>query len=246
MTAHATTVPAAVQGAEPHIQRTARTAGMLYLLVIAGGLFSELAVRSALITPGDPAATTAAIAANPALWRWGLAVHLIYHVPAIVLYALLYRMFRPIHATLAGLALLFGMVSLTVEAVALLHLYLPVALIGGDTPPALGSGGVQSLTYLATELFSIGWAFGLIHFGGFCIAIGLLILRSGIVPRAIGALLIAAGLCYPVNSLTYAFLPDVSELLVPWILLPAFLGELSFALWLTTRALSQPLSRSAQ
>ncbi len=108
---------------------TARLAGVRYLAVIAGGLFAETVVRAPLITPGDAAATSHAIAASLSLWRWELAVRLLYHLPAVVLYVLLYRLFRPVHTPLARGALLFGAVSLTVEAVALLHLYVPVVIL---------------------------------------------------------------------------------------------------------------------
>lgn len=219
--------------------RQARVAGLLYLVVIAGGLFAEVGVRQPLIVPGDAAGTTAAIVTNTSLWRWGLAVHLLYHLPAVVLYAILYRLFRPVHVTLARLGLLFGMVSLTVEAIAVQHLYLPLAVMQEGTSLAgLGEEQLVALTYLATRQFSTSWAFGLIHFAGFCIATGLLILRSNLVPRAIGVMMIVAGLCYPINSLTYSLARDLSDMLVPWILVPVLIGELSLALWLTVKGVN--------
>lgn len=50
-------------------QRDARLAGMLYLAIIVLGLFGELQVRGSLVVTGDAAATLAAIAASPGLWR---------------------------------------------------------------------------------------------------------------------------------------------------------------------------------
>jgi hypothetical protein len=64
---------------------------------------------------------------------------------------------------------------------------------------------------------------------------GVLLLRSRVVPRVIGALMLAAGVCYLVNSLVFINAPALSEVLVPWILLPSLLGELSLALWLVAR-----------
>lgn len=37
------------------------------------------------------------------------------------------------------------------------------------------------------------------------------------------------------NSLVFINAPALSEVLVPWILLPSLLGELSLALWLVAR-----------
>jgi hypothetical protein len=64
---------------------------------------------------------------------------------------------------------------------------------------------------------------------------GLLILRSRLIPRVIGALMIAAGASYFVNSLAGILSPRLSEGLLPWILLPCFVGELSLALWLAVK-----------
>src|SRR5256885_14848654 len=64
--------------------RLARIAGALYLIVIAGGLFAGI-IQDSLTVNGNAAATAAAIVAHESLWRWGIAVHLIYLAgPAIV------------------------------------------------------------------------------------------------------------------------------------------------------------------
>jgi len=64
------------------------------------------------------------------------------------------------------------------------------------------------------------------------VLIGALILRSRLVPRVIGAMMIVAGVCYLVNTLALILSPALSNLLVPAILLPVLPAELSLALWL--------------
>jgi Domain of unknown function (DUF4386) len=109
--------------------RQARIAGLSYLLVIAGGLYAEGFVRGSLLVPGDAAATARAITANETLWRWGVAVHLLYLVPAIVTNVLICDLFRVVEPTLARLALVFSVAGVMVEAASLLHLYVPLAMI---------------------------------------------------------------------------------------------------------------------
>jgi hypothetical protein len=70
---------------------------------------------------------------------------------------------------------------------------------------------------------------------GFCLLIGVLILRSWLIPRVIGVMMIVAGVCYVVNTLALILSPALSDLLVPGILLPCLLGELSLALWLVVK-----------
>jgi Domain of unknown function (DUF4386) len=216
--------------------RQARIAGLSYLMVIAGGLFAEVLARESLLVPGDAAATARAIAANETLWRWGVAVHLLYFVPAIVTNVLICGLFRAVEPTLARLALVFSVAGVMIEAASLVHLYVPLAMIEeSGALTALGEGQRQALSYLAVGLFDTGFGFALVFFAGFCVLIGTLILRSRLIPRVIGALMILAGLCYVVNTLALILSPTLSDRLIPGILLPIGLAELSLALWLTAK-----------
>ena len=228
------------------LARQARIAGLCYLLVIAGGLYAEVFVRGPLVVPGDAAATARAIAANEALWRWGVAVHLLYLVPAIVTNVLICGLFRAVEPTLARLALVFSVAGVMVEAASLLHLYVPVAMIEeSGALTALGEGQRQAWSYLAIGLFDTGFGFALLFFAGFCVLVGTLILRSRLIPRVIGAMMILAGLCYVVNTLALLLSPALSDRLVPGILLPVGLAELSLALWLAVKGVRTPAADSA-
>jgi hypothetical protein len=221
--------------------RQARIAGLCYLLVIAGGLYAEVFVRGSLLVASDAAVTARAIAANEALWRWGVAVHLLYLVPAIVTNVLICDLFKAVEPTLARLALVFSVAGVMVEAASLLHLYVPLALIqDSGALTAWGEGQRQALSYLAIGLFDTGFGFALLFFAGFCVLIGTLILRSRFIPRVFGALMILAGSCYVVNTLALILSPALSDRLVPGILLPAGLAELSLALWLTVKGVQAP------
>ena len=74
-------------------------------------------------------------------------------------------------------------------------------------------------------------------FAGFCLLIGVLILRSRMVPRAIGAMMIVAAICYVVNTLALIVSPGFFKLINPAILLPIVLAELSLALWLLLKGI---------
>jgi hypothetical protein len=135
--------------------RRARIAGLLYLVVIAGGTFAEGVVLGSLLVPDDAAATAHAIAAHEALWRWGLAVHLLYLVPAIVINVIICGLFKAVEPTLARLALVFSLVAVPIEAVSLLNLAVPVAILedDGGALAALDERQRQALSYLAIHLY---------------------------------------------------------------------------------------------
>ena len=70
---------------------------------------------------------------------------------------------------------------------------------------------------------------------GSAAAIGAAIVRSPLVPKAIGVLMLVAGLCYFVSSLSSVVAPSLAHLLSFWIVLPCFFGEASLALWLLAK-----------
>lgn len=210
-------------------QRSARLAGALYVIVIAGGLFAGI-VQDSVTVSGDVAATSAAIAAHRSLWRWGIAVHLIYlAIPTTVMNVLLYRIFKPVQPTLALLALVSGIVSAAIEGAALLP------LVMAESRSALASmteADRPALVYLAIHLSDVGFGVALFFFSSFCAAIGAAILRSTLLPKFVGALMIAAGVCYFISSLATVVAPALAHLLSPWIIIPCFVGEASLAIWL--------------
>jgi hypothetical protein len=214
----------------------ARIAGALYVLVIAGGLFAGI-VQDSLTVNRDAAATAAAISAHQSLWRWGIGVHLIYlGVPATVTNVLLYRILKQAQPTLALLALAFGLVSQAIEAAALLPLCVP--LVAGDSQSALAGLGAaerQAGIYLAIRLSELGFGMALFFFSGFCAATGAAIVRSRLLPRPIGALMIMAGVCYFISTLASAVAPPLARLLSPWIIIPCLIGEASLAIWLLVK-----------
>jgi Domain of unknown function (DUF4386) len=76
---------------------------------------------------------------------------------------------------------------------------------------------------------------GLFFFGFHCFTTGLLILRSGYVARAIGILMLIAGIGW------WTFIwPPLTEMLFPYIILPGMIGELSLTLWLLIKGVNVP------
>lgn len=213
-------------------QTAARMAGVLYLIIIAGGLFAEAFVRQQLIVPGDPGATARNILDQELLFRLGFAVHLFYVLCALPLALIFYRLFRPVNKDFAALALLFNLVAITVEGVNLVNQFAPLRLLGSDNLGTFSLEQVNVLAYTYLRLFGSGFAISLVFFGVFCLLIGYLIFRSGFLPRFLGVLMAVAGLCYLTNSFSLFIAPGFASLLFPYILLPCLVAELALALWL--------------
>ena len=214
-------------------RRWARTAGALYLLIIAFGIFGELFTRGALVVPGDPAATASRISDSMLLWRIGIAGDVLMHVFDVPVMLAIYVLLRPVDRNLALFALLSNVVQTSVLVANKLNLLWPVLLLGSSSAAAAFTPEqLATLTQLSISAHGHGFALGLVFFGITCLVEGHLIARSGFLPALIGRGMQLAGLCYLTNSFALIVAPDLADRLFPVILLPPFFAELAFAGWL--------------
>jgi len=143
---------------------------------------------------------------------------------------------RPVSADLAWLATFFNLISIAIEAGIQLNLLAVLFPLGsGAYLKAFTPDQLSTIAYLPLRLHSYGFGLSLIFFGCFCLVMGYLIFRSGYLPKALGILLQIAGSCYLTNSFALLVVPDFADQMFPAILVPAFVGELSLALWLSVK-----------
>ncbi len=126
---------------------------------------------------------------------------------------LLYDLLRPVSRGLSLLAALFRVIFVIVMAVTSLNYFGLLHLFQITHSPAA---------------FDAGYGIALVPFGMSCVLIGYLIFRSTFLPRLLGVLMAVAGGAY----LIFLWPALGSRLFVPWIVVPAVLGEASLTLWL--------------
>jgi hypothetical protein len=227
--------------------KLARVAGALYLYIFVAGLFAEAYVRGRLVVAGDAAATAANILANETLFRVGFTGELLHLLCDIAIASILYVLFRPVDRTLAVLAMLARVASAVILAVASIgHLVALRFLSDAGYLQALDIAERQALALTALKLQGDGYSICLLFFGIACAALGWLILKSELIPRAIGWMLAIAGACYLVNSLAGFLAPALAAMLFPLILVPAAIAELVLALWLLVKGVDAAKWRSLQ
>ncbi len=215
------------------INKIARTGGIIYLIIIAAGLFGEMFVRSKLIVPGDAVTTANNIMASQLLWRTGIATDLLMHICDVPLMVIFYVLLKPVNKRLALMMLVFNLVQTAVLVTNKLNLVTALFPLGDAAYlKSFSPQQLYTLTYLSIKSHAYGFGLGLIFFGFTCLIAGYLIYRSGYLPKTIGILMQIGGVCYLINSFTLIISPSIADKLFPVILLPPFVGELSFCLWL--------------
>ena len=217
----------------------ARMAGLGYLVIIATGIYAEFFVRSSLIVPGDPTVTAENIAASELLFRTGLAAEFVMLTADVFLALALYVVFREVSRNLALLAGFFRLSHGSIVGLNLIFTYIPLLLVGRvGYEGAFTADQLDALTLLSLDAHGFGYTIGLVFFAIHCLVLGVLVLRSQDVPRVLGYLLMVAGAGYLVDSFGQTLLTDYSDyetLFTGVVFVPAFIGELSFALWLVVK-----------
>lgn len=218
----------------------ARVAGLLYLAIIALGIFEELGVRSRLTVSGDAAATAQNILAHEGLFRAGLAAGLLVLFCALPVLILLYDFLRVVDRSVALVASAVNLVAIAVQGAALLGHFAPLVFLSGKGYlSAFEPAELQAMAYVSLRLQSVGYDLALAFFGLFCVLTGFLIFRSTFLPKAIGVLMAIAGACYLTNSFAGFLVPAFRASLLPWLLLPCLIGELSLTLWLLVKGVDE-------
>jgi hypothetical protein len=220
-------------------QAHARAAGALYLVIIVLGLSGELLVRSALVVPGDPAATAQNILGHPTLFRLGLAADAVMALCDVALAVLLYVLLRPVSQTLSLMAMVFRLVQTAILGGNLLNHHTALQLL--DKGPGFGgfdAAQLGTLALMSLETQSHGYDLGLLFFGASCLILGYLLIRASYFPRFLGPLVAAAGVVYLAGSALRFLAPHLSEAFAPAYALP-LLAEFGFCLWLLARGVDR-------
>ncbi len=211
----------------------ARLAGVLYLIIILCAGFSEGYVRGGVIVSGDAAATAANIRASEWLFRIGFTTDLLAFLSDVALAVLFYVLLRPVDQVIAMIAAAFRLAQASILGINLLN-HFEVILLSSEAGylGVFSSAQIDALMLHALETHRHGYLISQMFFGVHCLLIGYLLWRAASFPRAIGALMVIAGVGYLADGFGFFLLPSVAPTVSPFFLTPVVVAELSLCLWL--------------
>lgn len=217
----------------------ARLGGLLYLVVILAGLFSEIFARGSLVVAGDAAATASHLRASEGLWRAGVAVELVACACTVGLAWILYGLLRVVDRNLALLMLCFDVIAIGLQAAFELNLLAALFPLGSAAYlKAFTPGQLDALAYLAVRSHTFGFGICLFFFGLVFPIRGYLIARSGFLPRVVGVLVTIAGIGYIANGFAMVLAPTIAGTLFMFVAAPILAGEGSLCLWLLVKGVN--------
>jgi hypothetical protein len=215
------------------IKKQARFAGLLYLLACLPAPFCLVYVPGALIVPGDATATADHVRASETLLRLGMAGELINAIAFIFVVFALYRLFKGVNKQHAAIMVTLFVVSVPISFLNVLNDIAPLILVSGaNFLSVFDKGQLDALVLVFLRLHNNGFLVAQIFWGLWLFPFGILVIRSGFIPRVLGVLLIIACFAYLAASFTSLLLPRYGHLVSNFATVPEGIGELSIVLWL--------------
>ena len=217
------------------IKKTARIAGAVYLSMVFTAPFTLLYIPSKLIVRGDATATANNILAHETMFRLAILGDLVTAVIFICLGIALYRLLSGVNKTWAMLMVAFVLISSAVGFLDTLNNIAALILFrGGDFLTVFEKPQLNALGYLFIRLHNQGIFINELFWGLWLFPFGLLVFRSGFLPRLIGVWLMINCFGYVALSITALFFPDYYGAAFKWGQ-PVLFGELAIMLWLLIR-----------
>lgn len=214
------------------MKNAGRSVGLLYAIASVFGVFGLLYVPSKLIVHGDAAATARNIAASETLFRLGIAANLIGQALFIFVALALYNLLKPVNQRYAVAMLTLLLISIPIAFLNELNAIAALILVrGADFLSLLDQSQRDALAMLFLRLHGHGFDIAGIFWGLWLFPLGMLVYRSGFLPRILGIGLIVNCFAYPINSFTALVVPQYEAMVSRWTS-PLQFCELAFMLWL--------------
>jgi hypothetical protein len=214
-------------------KKTARFAGLLYLIWIITGLFAMFYVPSQINMRGDAATTAQNILSNEFLFRTSIVNDLVSGTIWVFMVLVLYRLFKQVDERQAKLLVAFVIVQIpTVFFMEALNIT-SLMIFKGEILKTFELNQRQDLGMLFLRISDYGVLTLEMFWGLWLFPLAILVYRSRFLPRFLGVWLIITGFFYVVLSFTGLLLPQYKDAVFNSIFaLPAMLGEVAFMLWL--------------
>jgi uncharacterized membrane protein YwzB len=210
---------------------TARLAGAIYFVFSITAIIGEF-FFPAFLVPGDPAATARAITTAEPAYRLAILTTFVTLILFVLLIVTLHKLFKDVDRSQAMLMVLFVAIGIAVALANMMSRFAPLVILNGAgewssfTKPQLDTLALGFLRFgrAGSSVVTMFWGLWLFPFG-------ILVIRSGFIPRLFGFLLIVAGVAYLAGSVTAIALPEYRQV-VGRVVTPLYFGEVPIIFWL--------------
>jgi hypothetical protein len=212
-------------------KRTARLAGLFFLLMVVFGLFAEIFFRQKLFVANDATATASNILSNEFLYRAGIASDILMSLFYLFTALVLYKLLAPVNKNLAAMMVVFAAAGSIMLLFNIQGEFAPLTILSGNEYMGTFSASqLQSLAMQSYQTYQHGYVIGQVFFALWVLPLGVLIHRSGFIPKAFGILFVLEAILALSAVFVHFLVP--SETIETILLMPGIIAEFSFVFWL--------------
>ena len=225
------------------INKIARTAGLLYLLYVITSVIANLFGKFVFV---DAPVTIDHFVTHAVQFRIGFVINLFSVVFFLLAAWALYVLLKSVNKDLALLFLLFNVAGFAVWLFSSLCLFASLIILNeAETIKAFQPDQLHALAVFFFRLYKNGAFIAQVPYGVWLFPLGYLVLNSRFLPKILGILLIADGICQFVYVCQRLILPDLGIIAYPCLVI-SFIAEVSLALWLSIKAAKPRLSMNPE
>ena len=224
------------------LQKTAKLAGFLYLLVIITGVYNIIYLSSKIIVKGDTATVANNILSNELLYRTGIISDFISNIFFLLLVLVLYRLLKQVNIHWAKLMVALVIVQIPTVFIMEAFNITSLMLFKDEILKTLELSQRQNLAMLFFRINDYGMLALEVFWGLWLIPFGLLVYKSSFIPRIFGILLVIAGIAYINDSFIAILFPRYRAFVNQPTLLLVGIGEISITLWLLIKGVKNNIS----
>lgn len=236
-----------MQSPPAELLRKARLAGVLYLVIVVLGFYGIMYVPSQVHVVGDPQATFDNLLAREFLFRTGIYAHLLNTVVFTLMVLVFYQLFVEVNRFLAMAMVALVIVHISFEFGSELLNLAGLMVAKGQLLVSLDLVQRQEWSYFFLRMSKHGsMGLSIAFWGLWLIPLGVLVFKSGFIPRIFGVLLILGGMAYIIESVFFILFPGQGGILKSLLFLVYAVAEIAFMLWLVIKgARTHPTGRAA-
>jgi hypothetical protein len=208
--------------------KTARIAGFLYLLLIPLGVMGILYIPTNIIVVNDIGATIENLIKDEMCVRVAITSAFLVQLVNIFVVLFLYKLLKNVSKPLAVFMVISILLAIPIAFVNELNYFAVLHLL----PNASEN---QNLISLFLNLHESGIFIAQIFWGIWLFPMGMLVYKSGFLPKTIGVLLMIGCFGYMIDSFVYFIIPNFDITFSEF----TFIGEVALPLWLIFKGVKQ-------
>jgi uncharacterized membrane protein len=215
-------------------KKTARAAGVIYLIVVITGMLSLAYIPQKLFDWNNSRVTYNNIANSTTLYRIGIYSSILCYMAFTFLPLFLYKLLRTVNESHARAMVILALLSVPFSFSNLQHKYAVLTLVGKQSfLQNIPADDVESKLMFSLNQYNDGILLATVFWGLWLFPFGLLVYRSGFIPKILGVLLMLGCVGYLTNFTGNTLLENYSQMGIGKYMgkLPA-IAEVSICLWL--------------